>query len=67
MCEYCEQATPLITGKTNDKGIAIKFPNKLNAYGYDIHGIGSNGLNVKINYCPMCGRKLENDNATAEQ
>lgn len=67
MCKYCEKAKPLIIGKTNDKGIAIQFPNNLNAYGYDVHGSGSNGLNVKINYCPMCGRKLEIDNATTEQ
>lgn len=59
MCKYCEKAVPLIIGKTNDKGIAIQFPNRLNAYGYDVHGGGSNGLTVKINYCPMCGRKLE--------
>lgn len=58
MCEYCEKAVPLIIGKTNDKGIAIQFPNRLNAYGYDVHGGDSNGLIVKINYCPMCGRKL---------
>lgn len=62
MCEYCEKAIPLIIGKTNDRGIAILFPNRLNAYGYDIHGAGSNGLTVKINYCPMCGRKLERNN-----
>lgn len=67
MCKYCEQTKPLIIGETNDKGIAIQFPNRLNAYGYDVRGSGSNGLNVKINYCPMCGRKLENDKATTEQ
>ena len=58
MCNYCEKAEPLIIGKTNDYGIAIQHPNKLIAYGYDIHGSNSNGLIVNINYCPMCGRQL---------
>lgn len=59
MCDYCEGAKPLILGKTNDYGIVILHPNRLNAYGYDVHGPKSNGLIVKINYCPMCGRRLD--------
>ena len=51
MCNYCEKAEPLIIGKTNDYGIAIQHPNKL-------IGSNSNGLIVNINYCPMCGRQL---------
>lgn len=58
MCEYCENGKALVVGKTNDKGIAIKYPRKLIAYGYDVHGMGNNGLSVNINYCPICGRKL---------
>lgn len=58
MCEYCEGAKPLTIGETNDKGIAIQYPDRLIAYGYDVHGMGSNGLCVKIKYCPICGRKL---------
>jgi hypothetical protein len=61
MCEYCEGGKPLVTGKTNDQGIAIHYPNRLNAYGYDIHGSGSNGLISRINYCPMCGKKLKGE------
>lgn len=62
MCEYCQMSVPLITAEnTNDKGIAIQYPNILNAYGYDIHGGGSNGLIVRVNYCPMCGRTLSDD------
>lgn len=57
-CEYCYGAKPLKIGETDDKGIDICYPNELLVYGYDIHGFGSNGLSVKINYCPMCGRKL---------
>lgn len=58
MCDYCDKARVIVIGKTDDQGICIKYPNKLHAYGYDVHGPGSNGLTVKINYCPMCGRKL---------
>lgn len=57
-CEYCEGGKALVIGKTNDQGIAIQYPNRLNAYGYDIHGSGSNGLVTKINFCSMCGKKL---------
>lgn len=60
MCEFCEGAKPLVIGKTNDYGIAIQYPNKLIAYGYDVHGTGSNGLVTKINFCPMCGKKFNN-------
>lgn len=59
MCDYCDMAVPLVIGETNDKGICIRYPNKLDAYGYDVHGTGSNGLSAKINYCPMCGKKLK--------
>lgn len=57
-CNYCMEAKPLAIGDTNDRGIAIQYPGKLIAYGYDVHGCGSNGIVSKINYCPMCGRKL---------
>lgn len=58
MCKYCNEAVALTIGRTDDRGIAIKYPNWLIAYGYDVSGFGSNGLAVRINYCPMCGRKL---------
>lgn len=58
-CDYCMGAKPMILGDTNDKGIAIQYPNRLVAYGYDIHGSGSNGLITQIKYCPMCGRELK--------
>jgi hypothetical protein len=61
-CMYCNMAASLVTGKTNDFGIGIQYPNKLVAYGYDIHGSDSNGLVAKINFCPMCGRRLYNAN-----
>lgn len=58
-CEYCEGAKPLVIGKTNDMGITVRWPDELMAYGYDVHGSGSNGLIAQIKFCPMCGRKLE--------
>jgi len=63
MCKYCEGAKHLTTCKddypdNDDYGIAIFYPGILVAYGYDIHGGGSNGISVRINYCPMCGKKL---------
>lgn len=58
-CEYCNGAKPLVIGKTNDYGIAIIGHNLLMAYGYDVHGSGSNGLSVQISYCPKCGAKVE--------
>lgn len=61
MCEYCDGGKPLVIGKTNDQGIAIQYPNRLIAYGYDIHGYGSNGLVARINYCPICGKKLKGE------
>lgn len=59
MCKYCEGAYPLTIGKTNDYGISIVYPNKLHAYGYDVHGSGNNGLSVRIQFCPICGRRLK--------
>ena len=44
MCEFCERGKPLAIGKTNDYGLAIQYPNKIIAFGYDVHGVGSNGL-----------------------
>ena len=59
MCDYCDKNIALVTDKnTDDKGIAIAYPNILTAYGYDVHGSDSNGLTVRIKYCPMCGKKL---------
>jgi len=58
-CIYCDGGVALTTGKTNDSGIGIRYPGILNAYGYDVHGFGNNGIEVKIDYCPMCGRSLK--------
>lgn len=62
-CEFCCGGKALVIGKTNDVGIVIQYPNRLIAYGYDIHGLyglDSDSIATKINYCPMCGRRLMN-------
>lgn len=67
MCDYCDKGIALVIGQTNDYGIAIKYKNTLMAYGYDVHGSGSNGLLVKINYCPMCGKYIGVGNMARNQ
>lgn len=66
-CPYCDGAEPLVIGKTNDVGIAIKQETEpigpvIIAYGYDIRSSNPNGLRSflmsKINYCPVCGKSL---------
>ena len=60
-CEFCVGGKALVIDKANDVGIAIRYQNRLIAYGYDIYGLyglGSNSISTKINYCPMCGRRL---------
>lgn len=58
MCVYCDKGEAMVIGRTNDQGVAMQYPNRLIAYGYDVHGTGCNGLSVYINYCPMCGKPL---------
>lgn len=67
LCPYCDGAEPLVIGKTNDVGIAIKQETEpigpvIIAYGYDMcrsdtHVLRS-FLMSKINYCPICGKSL---------
>ena len=66
-CPYCDGAEPLVIGKTNDVGIAIKQETEptgpvIIAYGYDMCRSETNVLRSflmsKINYCPICGKSL---------
>lgn len=67
LCPYCDGAEPLVIGRTNDVGIAIKQETEpvgpvIIAYGYDMcrsdtHVLRS-FLMSKINYCPICGKSL---------
>lgn len=55
-CEYCNTGLPFAYGRTSSQGISIQYPNELTAYAYD-----KNIATVKIKYCPMCGKKLKED------
>ena len=62
-CKYCDLGFEIVRGKPDDPdnddyGIAILRPDTLCAYGYDVHGSGSNAICVTIKFCPMCGKKL---------
>ena len=67
-CDFCQRGKPLVIGKTDDYGVSINNISyvgyKLVAYGYDVHGYNTNGLSVKINYCPICGRNLNSKEYT---
>lgn len=67
LCPYCDGAEPLVIGRTNDIGIAIKQETEpvgpvIIAYGYDMCRSETNVLRSflmsKINYCPICGKSL---------
>ncbi len=57
-CEYCDTGLPFVYGRTNSQGVCIQYPNKLIAYAYD-----KNIATARINYCPICGKKLKEDEA----
>ena len=70
MCEYCDFETKdnksRILGETDrDKGLNIKAwmrkENEIVVYAAiaDIQGLDAIARSIKINYCPMCGRKLQ--------
>ena len=56
MCKYCEKSELLLDGMEE---LIYIDNNKLN-----ISNIVNNAINnsQKINYCPMCGRKLGDEN-----
>jgi len=57
MCEYCEPYKEIfIDGENGDacitkNGELVAFPNT----DFEVRAV-----HLKINFCPMCGRKLEN-------
>ena len=54
MCEYCEKRKSLI-----DHAGLLLFINKNSLHAVWEEGFGSYPTaDTKINYCPMCGRKL---------
>lgn len=83
MCEYCKDEKPIKTlkvgtfGTHNVQFLDIKIQGKelKSIYRNEYFDIGDRkdtssaeiGDSTKISFCPMCGRKLENENATTEQ
>ena len=59
MCEYCEKQETIIYYDGFDVGI-IGNELFLSSY-YDSLFSGAYEKSVKINFCPMCGRKLRDD------
>lgn len=70
MCEYCEKRKEIKSCNFCGRAKATIVGEEI-----DISGDGKKiklfkdiyAPAFKINYCPMCGRKLESDNATTEQ
>lgn len=56
VCEYCDTGLPLAYGRTNSQTISIRNSNELIACTYDKKVAAG-----KIKYCPMCGKKLEEE------
>lgn len=58
MCEYCEKGKEICKENRKELGIELNGgKGKLIAYGTDSHNWDIS-VECKINYCPMCGRKL---------
>ena len=62
MCKYCEgkykDKEPLMYKNNSDYAIKINSCNYLEEN--RVGGQKESIYGIKINYCPMCGRKLEN-------
>lgn len=57
-CEYCEKGKGICKENKTELGIELHSGSgHLVAYGTDKHNWGIS-VQCKINYCPMCGRKL---------
>ena len=58
MCEYCEKGKGICKEDRKELGIELHGgKGKLIAYGTDSYNWDIS-VECKINYCPMCGRKL---------
>ena len=58
MCKYCDKETKLIEGQENDADVILNG-NKLILEAYTfIDDPLTDYIQVNINYCPMCGKKL---------
>lgn len=59
-CEYCDGYKQLITNDDKDRKVFIKYPNRLISCEYENNRIKYELLRI-IKYCPMCGKKLKED------
>ena len=69
MCEYCEKVNnkPLIESDSKNSGVKVdiaywkkKKKAQMSAYGWFDTYVGIESVELEINYCPMCGRSLNN-------
>ena len=58
MCKYCESGTNIIEPRDGALGILIGIQNEK-----DLRVLTENNkqIIIRINYCPMCGRKLKSE------
>lgn len=59
-CEYCDGYKQLITNDDKDRKVFIKYPNRLISCEYENNRVKYELLRI-IKYCPMCGKKLKED------
>jgi len=65
-CDYCKNKAknkPLIESKDKDEGVIVGIQKRddkayLYSFGWFDAMCGIRALDVKINYCPMCGARL---------
>lgn len=57
-CVYCEENKSIETKEP--LGVCIHYPNRLIVSGVDKYGWDIS-IDTKINYCPMCGRRLKGE------
>lgn len=59
MCKYCERGISICEQNRPELGIELKSgEGKLIAYGLDKNNCDIS-VNCDINFCPMCGKKLD--------
>lgn len=60
MCKYCTELKSLYWNKNHDyvREVYVELDGTLSISTPYFKDELYNGINFKINYCPMCGRKL---------
>lgn len=58
MCKFCDKGESICTQNRDVLGVELDSANAyIKVYGLDKRGWDIS-VNCKINYCPMCGKKL---------